>query len=155
MQFAESELRTAAMTDPLTGFYNRAALPKIVDVGLAAAMTSAQTFGVLYLDMDGFKSINDRLGHATGDEVLRESALRIREVLRADDICLRMGGDEFAIFIGSLRCGKPGHGFRETSIRLSAAVSGRRAHHYGMPQHRCCLSAARRSGTHPIAAERG
>jgi diguanylate cyclase (GGDEF)-like protein len=68
-------------------------------VGLAAAMTSAQTFGVLYLDMDGFKSINDRLGHATGDEVLRESALRIRQVLRADDICLRMGGDEFAIFM--------------------------------------------------------
>ncbi|MCB5202300.1 sensor domain-containing diguanylate cyclase [Neorhizobium sp. T786] len=99
MQFAERELRTAAMTDPLTGFYNRTALPKIVDVGLAAAMTSAQTFGVLYLDMDGFKSINDKLGHAMGDEVLCEAALRIREVLRAEDVCVRMGGDEFAIFM--------------------------------------------------------
>lgn len=101
MQFAQHELRTAAMTDPLTGFYNRAGLSKIVDVGLAGAMSSAQTFGALYLDMDGFKSINDRLGHHVGDEVLREAACRIRSVIREEDICVRMGGDEFAIFIPS------------------------------------------------------
>lgn len=99
MGLAESSLRTAAMTDPLTGFLNRAALDAIVDRALESALASGQTFGALYLDMDGFKSINDTLGHHIGDEVLREAANRIRSVIRSGDIVVRMGGDEFAVFV--------------------------------------------------------
>ncbi len=99
MGLAENSLRTAAMTDPLTGFLNRSALDAIVDRALEAALASGQTFGALYRDMDGFKSINDTLGHHIGDEVLREAASRIRSVIRSGDIVVRMGGDEFAIFV--------------------------------------------------------
>lgn len=99
MRLAESGLRTAAMTDPLTGFFNRSALDTIVDGALEASLAAGQSFGVLYVDMDGFKSINDKLGHHAGDEVLREAANRIRSVIRSGDIAVRMGGDEFAIFV--------------------------------------------------------
>jgi diguanylate cyclase (GGDEF)-like protein len=99
MGIAENDLRTAAMTDPLTRFFNRSALDAVVDGALSAAVAAGRNFGVLYLDMDGFKSINDRFGHNVGDEVLCEAAARIRSVIRTDDIVVRMGGDEFAIFV--------------------------------------------------------
>jgi diguanylate cyclase (GGDEF)-like protein len=99
MSLAERALRDAAMTDPLTGFYNRKALSGLVDSQMVAALQSNETFGALYLDMDGFKAINDTLGHGVGDRVLHEAACRIRDVIRAEDIAVRMGGDEFAVFI--------------------------------------------------------
>ncbi|ENN89040.1 Putative diguanylate cyclase [Rhizobium freirei PRF 81] len=102
MGIAESGLRTAAMTDPLTRFFNRSALEGIVDGALSAAIAGDRGFGALYLDMDGFKAINDRFGHNVGDEVLCEAAARIRSVIRIDDIVVRMGGDEFAIFVPDL-----------------------------------------------------
>ncbi|WP_113169941.1 sensor domain-containing diguanylate cyclase [Agrobacterium sp. fls2-241-TYG-188a] len=99
MSLAERALREAAMTDPLTGFYNRKALSALVDSQMYAALQSNETFGALYLDMDGFKAINDTLGHSVGDSVLHEAAARIREVIRPTDIAVRMGGDEFAVFV--------------------------------------------------------
>lgn len=99
MSLAEQDLRTAAMTDPLTGFFNRKALDNLVDLQLNAALRDDRSFGALYLDMDGFKAINDTLGHSAGDRVLQEAAIRIRESVRAEDVVIRVGGDEFAIFI--------------------------------------------------------
>jgi diguanylate cyclase (GGDEF)-like protein len=99
MEFAEEKLKLAAMTDPLTGFYNRSALVSLIDLMLGNALSQQQAFGVLYLDMDGFKAINDRYGHHTGDEVLTYAAKRISECVRAQDVVVRMGGDEFAIFV--------------------------------------------------------
>ncbi|QCI99131.1 sensor domain-containing diguanylate cyclase [Agrobacterium larrymoorei] len=99
MSLAENELRDAAMTDPLTGFYNRKALDLVVDAQLYEALRENDTFGALYLDMDGFKAINDTLGHPAGDQVLQDAAKRIRESVRSQDTVIRMGGDEFAIFI--------------------------------------------------------
>ncbi|WP_377297313.1 sensor domain-containing diguanylate cyclase [Rhizobium sp. SGZ-381] len=99
LSLSEKDWRYAALTDPLTLFYNRAALPALVDPMLEARATAASLSGVLYLDMDGFKSINDRFGHAVGDEVLSQAAARIRTALSPSDIVVRMGGDEFAIFI--------------------------------------------------------
>jgi diguanylate cyclase (GGDEF)-like protein len=99
MSLAERELRDAAMTDPLTGFYNRKALEAIVDGQLGAALRANEAFGVLYLDLDGFKTINDTFGHPAGDRVLTAAAGRIRKAIRKEDIVVRMGGDEFAIFI--------------------------------------------------------
>ncbi|KQO75370.1 diguanylate cyclase [Rhizobium sp. Leaf262] len=99
MSLAQRELRDAAMTDPLTGFFNRTALELVVDDQLGEALRGNGTFGALYLDMDGFKAINDTLGHAAGDAVLQESANRIRASIRTQDTVVRMGGDEFAIFV--------------------------------------------------------
>ena len=106
MSLTEQDLRTAAMTDPLTGFFNRSALPAFVDSALTKALESDRPFGALYIDLDGFKAINDRLGHHGGDDILRQGAERIRAVIRSSDIVVRMGGDEFAIFAPEL--GSPG-----------------------------------------------
>lgn len=97
----ESVLKTAAITDPLTGFYNRSVLGSIVDGAIVQAMSAGDQLGVLYMDMDGFKGINDRYGHPFGDAVLVEAARRIRSVIRSDDIPVRLGGDEFAIFLSA------------------------------------------------------
>ncbi|MBP2462647.1 MULTISPECIES: sensor domain-containing diguanylate cyclase [unclassified Rhizobium] len=102
MGFAEEKLRLAAITDPMTGFYNRAALVSIVDGMLADAFSAHQTVGVLYMDMDGFKTINDTLGHPAGDDVLKQAAQRITECLGVQEIAVRMGGDEFAVFVPNL-----------------------------------------------------
>lgn len=99
LSLSEKGWRHAALTDPLTRFYNRSALPVLVDPLLEACATTASLAGVLYLDMDGFKIINDRFGHPVGDVVLHQAAERIRSVLEPSDVAVRMGGDEFAIFI--------------------------------------------------------
>jgi diguanylate cyclase (GGDEF)-like protein len=97
----ESVLKTAAITDPLTGFFNRSVLGSLVDGAIRQAMTQGEEIGVLYMDMDGFKAINDRYGHGFGDAVLVEAARRIRSVIRAEDLPVRLGGDEFAIFLSA------------------------------------------------------
>ncbi|MGV1751696.1 diguanylate cyclase domain-containing protein [Agrobacterium sp. CG674] len=103
MSLAQRELRNAAMTDPLTGFFNRNALELVVDEQMSEVLRDNETFGALYLDMDGFKSINDEHGHDAGDAVLQESAARIRRCVRSKDTVVRMGGDEFAVFLPRLQ----------------------------------------------------
>ena len=91
------ELREAAMTDPLTGLLNRRAFSGALDAAVAQARRSRELIGVLYLDVDNFKGINDRFGHEAGDRVLVEVGIRLRDVLRTGDSCGRLGGDEFAV----------------------------------------------------------
>lgn len=118
MTLAEKDLRKAAMTDPLTGFYNRTALSAYVDGALQHAMAAGEQFGALSLDMDGFKAINDRLGHPVGDEILRQASERIRSSVRLQDIVVRMGGDEFAIFAPDIASQQS---LRDVAERLLAA----------------------------------
>jgi diguanylate cyclase (GGDEF)-like protein len=91
----EQRLRHQADTDGLTGVLNRGALER-------QAEQMAQTpgpVGLILLDLDHFKSVNDRFGHTAGDAVLRSTAQRLRPVLREEDILARFGGEEFAILI--------------------------------------------------------
>ncbi|MDI6026936.1 sensor domain-containing diguanylate cyclase [Corticibacterium sp. UT-5YL-CI-8] len=101
LQYDEAALRLAAMTDPLTGLYNRGALRDVVDRALEAAIAGGGTVGAIYIDMDRFKSVNDTHGHIAGDMMLKEASDRIRSVLRATDYPIRMGGDEFAVFFNA------------------------------------------------------
>ena len=88
---------TAAVTDPLTGLYNRRYVePHLVRIA-EQARAAQREFAVMILDIDHFKSINDRFGHAAGDMVLIELANRLRENLRAIDLVARIGGEEFLI----------------------------------------------------------
>jgi diguanylate cyclase (GGDEF)-like protein/PAS domain S-box-containing protein len=91
----EGELRHLAMHDPLTGLVNRNLFKQRLDEALAAPGSSA----ILYLDIDGFKAVNDSLGHSHGDSVLRDIARRILSCLRINDVAARIGGDEFAILL--------------------------------------------------------
>ncbi|MFN7101690.1 MAG: diguanylate cyclase domain-containing protein [Pseudorhizobium sp.] len=102
LRISEENLADAAMRDPLTRFYNRLALEKVVDANLKAQEGRSELLGVLYLDMDGFKAINDTHGHRAGDVTLHTMADRIRQTVRASDVVVRMGGDEFAIFMPDL-----------------------------------------------------
>ena len=87
----------AAVTDPLTGLYNRRyALPHLARLAEHAAQ-SGRRFAVMLADLDHFKSVNDRFGHAAGDAVLIEVAQRLRGNLRAVDMVARIGGEEFLI----------------------------------------------------------
>ena len=91
------ELRDAAMIDPLTGLLNRRAFSEALDAAVAQASRSRELIGVLFLDVDNFKGINDRFGHEAGDRALVEVGVRLRAVLRTGDSCGRLGGDEFAV----------------------------------------------------------
>ncbi len=96
----EEELRHLALHDPLTRLANRALFREHVEHALdRARRTPARPHAVLFIDLDGFKTINDSLGHAAGDEVLVELAERVRTRVRPGDTAARLGGDEFAILL--------------------------------------------------------
>ena len=94
---AEAEARTLAFEDPLTGLANRRQFDEAVKAALAAPPRAGGSHGVLLLDLNGFKRINDLHGHPVGDEVLVQVARRLRKAVREDDLVARLGGDEFAI----------------------------------------------------------
>ncbi len=95
----ETELRIHAEIDPLTGLGNRKYLFQCLDASIASAKRFNYTVAVLFLDMDGFKQINDRFGHGEGDKVLQEVALRLRRCIREVDTATRLGGDEFVVIL--------------------------------------------------------
>lgn len=90
-------MQRLAHQDPLTGLLNRAGFRDRLATMLRKARRRGDSLACLYLDLDGFKPINDSLGHAAGDRVLREVARRLTNVLREGDEVARLGGDEFAI----------------------------------------------------------
>jgi len=87
-------LSLQARTDALTGLTNRAGFQEVL-----AASAGEGDLALLFVDLDGFKSVNDRFGHAAGDELLRHIAAGLRGVTRPDDVCARLGGDEFAVLL--------------------------------------------------------
>ncbi|MGY9048872.1 hypothetical protein P775_00630 [Puniceibacterium antarcticum] len=110
-------LRHLAKTDHLTGLLNAAAFAQEVEATLDGADGQAGT--LLYLDLNGFKAINDRFGHAVGDAVLARIAQRLRTELRQDDLIARLGGDEFGVWLGGL----PLEDCNSVMSRLTEALS--------------------------------
>lgn len=93
------ELTRRAALDPLTGTYNRRTLAELADRGIAQARREHAGFGVLLLDVDHFKRINDTLGHAAGDDALQRLVGILRDGMRAQDTLGRMGGEEFIVLL--------------------------------------------------------
>ncbi|CAM3297113.1 EAL domain-containing protein [Mycolicibacterium frederiksbergense] len=97
-KLAEAELQHLAMHDRLTGLANRALFMERAETALAdAAADDARRVGLIFLDLDGFKAVNDTWGHAQGDKVLATIARRIEASIRSRDTAARLGGDEFAV----------------------------------------------------------
>ena len=95
----EQELARLAQHDSLTGLANRNKFGEMLKQGMARAHRAGRALGLLYIDIDQFKKINDSFGHAVGDAVLREFALRLAGSLRETDLAARLGGDEFVVLI--------------------------------------------------------
>jgi diguanylate cyclase (GGDEF)-like protein len=85
--------------DVLTGLANRALFHQLLNQQMAACIRDGSQLAVLYLDLDGFKSVNDLYGHAVGDDLLRAVATRIKDGIRSADVAARFGGDEFVILL--------------------------------------------------------
>lgn len=96
---AERELEHRASHDPLTGLSNRHRLQCELQYAIAHAAQTGDGLAVLYLDLDGFKEVNDRGGHDIGDRLLREVAQRLQQGLRKGDLVARVGGDEFVALL--------------------------------------------------------
>jgi diguanylate cyclase (GGDEF)-like protein/PAS domain S-box-containing protein len=94
---AEQEIALLARTDSLTGLANRATFLERLRQALVATTRGGKPFAILYLDLDRFKPVNDTLGHAAGDELLREVSRRLVSCARETDLVARLGGDEFAV----------------------------------------------------------
>ncbi|MDQ1648743.1 MAG: diguanylate cyclase, partial [Frankiaceae bacterium] len=96
---ALADSRIEARTDPLTGLANRRALIELLDRLIAPAPDAVGRVGLLLIDLDRFKEVNDSLGHLLGDELLVQVAGRLRSTLHPDEELARLGGDEFALVI--------------------------------------------------------
>lgn len=94
-----SLLRTLSDTDQLTGLPNRTALTKHLDQKIVDLKKEGMAFALAFVDLDGFKEVNDRYGHQVGDKILQLVAKRLASNLRSDDLIARFGGDEFVIFL--------------------------------------------------------
>ncbi|MDM1756587.1 MULTISPECIES: sensor domain-containing diguanylate cyclase [Acinetobacter] len=101
-RFGAQELYKLATQDQLTGLANRALFLDCLRQGLLTAKQNNKKLGVLMIDMDGLKHINDEYGHRLGDIALKEIADRIKKSIRHDDLVARLGGDEFAVILSSV-----------------------------------------------------
>jgi diguanylate cyclase (GGDEF)-like protein/PAS domain S-box-containing protein len=100
----EARMRHDALHDPLTSLANRTLLRDRLEQALARSARERVTTGVIFIDLDGFKAINDRFGHATGDAVLAELAGRLKAAVRPADTVARLGGDEFIVVCEEVDC---------------------------------------------------
>ncbi len=123
-----AQYKTAAMTDPLTGLFNRRAFFAAATQMIAHQMRKKKPVSVIAFDLDHFKSVNDRFGHGVGDETLRLFAATASENMRASDVIGRLGGEEFvAILPGSLaEAALVGERVRAAFERVGVEISGHR-----------------------------
>jgi diguanylate cyclase (GGDEF)-like protein/PAS domain S-box-containing protein len=117
----EEQLQHQAFHDSVTNLANRALFRDRVQHALERQSRDAQPISVLFMDLDDFKTINDSLGHAAGDQLLREVGERVRNVLRTADTAARLGGDEFAVL---LEDGGDGVEAADVASRVLASLEG-------------------------------
>jgi diguanylate cyclase (GGDEF)-like protein len=98
----EAETQRLAERDSLTGLYNRRSMIKYLDAAIETAKIREQYVGLLFIDLNDFKALNDEYGHATGDKILITIAARISARVRTDDIVCRYGGDEFVVVLANI-----------------------------------------------------
>ena len=115
-KMAEARISYAARHDSLTGIANRAVLQEKMDEASARLRRNGEVFTIFLLDLDGFKYVNDTLGHATGDRLLAELAHRLKTSLLENETIARLGGDEFAV----VQCGEANQ--REGAVALAVRL---------------------------------
>ncbi|MGN6788552.1 MAG: EAL domain-containing protein, partial [Rhodanobacteraceae bacterium] len=117
---AEQELRYLANYDTLTGLPNRALLGERLGAAVISARRGGHKVGLLFLDLDRFKHVNDSLGHTAGDRTLKAAGARLRQCVRENDVVARLGGDEFTVVLEDLADAR---GAEEMAQRLVRAFA--------------------------------
>jgi len=128
--------------DALTGLANRSHFNDTLERALSAAQRDRQLMAVLYLDLDGFKRVNDLHGHALGDLLLREAGERIRRCVRQSDIVARLGGDEFVVLL-------PGIGQVSDALHVGEQIRAALEQPYRLEGHDIEISASIGMALHP------
>ena len=123
LRHAVVEARQFAHYDQLTGLPNRSLLLDRFDQAAARGARQHKQVAVLFLDLDGFKSVNDSLGHAAGDRLLQQVAARLTASIRTSDTACRYGGDEFIILLPELEC-------RESAVAAAKKIQAHLATPY-------------------------
>jgi diguanylate cyclase (GGDEF)-like protein/PAS domain S-box-containing protein len=113
----EAQLEYLAYHDSLTGLPNRVLFNERLAGAIALAQRHKQSIGVLFLDLDGFKQINDTLGHGSGDILLQQVAQRLTQCVRESDVVARLGGDEFVILLNELSSENSADGVAKKILR--------------------------------------
>jgi two-component system CheB/CheR fusion protein len=131
---SQQRVEYLATHDELTGLPNRALFNDRLHLALARAERSRESIGVVFIDLDNFKVVNDTLGHVTGDKLLKQAALRLLDCVRAEDTVARLGGDEFVVLL-------------ETADRREATLTAERllsalSASYQFDEHECFISAS-------------
>ncbi len=99
---ARLQLEAVAHYDPLTGLANRSLLDNLLERSIRTAKRNSKRLAVMFIDLDRFKEVNDSLGHAAGDELLRQAGQRLQIAIRDSDTLARVGGDEFVVLLDDL-----------------------------------------------------
>jgi diguanylate cyclase (GGDEF)-like protein len=133
LEEAKQELQRLALFDALTGLGNRNLFMRQIEHLIALAERRNEEIALLAMDLDGFKEINDRLGHAAGDEVLREFGKRLAQSLRKADRKFRIGGDEFAVLL------EPRFGAFDAAVDVSKQIARRVGVPMQIKGHSCSI----------------
>lgn len=120
---AEERLAFLAYHDPLTGLPNRMLFREHLEVALRRAARAGAGVAVCFVDLDGFKLVNDSFGHAVGDDLLVEVAARLGSVVREQDVVARQGGDEFLILLADLPYGAVAGGRSAVDVAVEVATA--------------------------------
>ncbi|MGZ7459067.1 bifunctional diguanylate cyclase/phosphodiesterase [Pseudomonas sp. Ma2-10] len=131
---ANRELTQLALHDTLTGLPNRVLLADRIDQAMSKVREQGSCFALMFIDLDGFKPVNDAFGHHMGDLLLREVGLRLREDLRSQDTLARIGGDEFVLLVQL--------GEQDDALSLAARQVGLIARSFRVAEHDLQISAS-------------
>lgn len=120
----QDQLKALAAHDQLTGLANRTQLQERLSVALARATSMEAALALIFIDLDGFKAVNDELGHGVGDAVLTEVADRLRSVVRSTDVVARFGGDEFVIVCENVNSAVAGRIAEDLRLAVARPYAG-------------------------------
>jgi diguanylate cyclase (GGDEF)-like protein len=124
LEAERNSLRRSALRDPLTGLCNRRGLDERMGYEVARHTRERRRFAVVAIDLDGFKRVNDRFGHAAGDDLLRDVSEALSTVVREQDTVARLGGDEFCVLAPETGRGGGQHLARKIEDAIARSATG-------------------------------